>query len=128
MRYPRLKDLREDHELMQKQVAAKLGIDQRVYSNYETGKREIPVHHLAALADLYHTSTDYLLGRIDYPKIAPEFSNSLIQNVTIGDFVCRIDSFNSKSKRLLVDYVNYLTYMENTEKLKKDDKTKNPIQ
>lgn len=42
--------------------------------------------------------------------------------------VCRIDSFNSKSKRLLVDYVNYLTYMENTEKLKKDDKTKNPIQ
>ena len=70
----------------------------------------------------------YLLGRIDYPKIAPEFSNSLIQNVTIGDFVCRIDSFNSKSKRLLVDYVNYLTYMENTEKLKKDDKTKNPIQ
>ena len=71
---------------------------------------------------------DYLLGRIDYPKIAPEFSNSLIQNVTIGDFVCRIDSFNSKSKRLLVDYVNYLTYMENTEKLKKDDKTKNPIQ
>ena len=62
MRYPRLKDLREDHELMQKQVAAKLGIDQRVYSNYETGKREIPVHHLAALADLYHTSTDYLLG------------------------------------------------------------------
>ena len=63
MRYPRLKDLREDHELMQKQVAAALGIDQRVYSNYETGKREIPVHHLAALADLYHTSTDYLLGR-----------------------------------------------------------------
>mgnify|MGYP000246278208 CR=1 FL=1 len=48
MRYPRLKDLREDHELMQKQVAAKLGIDQRVYSNYETGKREIPVHHLSA--------------------------------------------------------------------------------
>ena len=82
----------------------------------------------AEFASYYNVSTDYLLGRIDYPKIAPEFSNSLIQNVTIGDFVCRIDSFNSKSKRLLVDYVNYLTYMENTEKLKKDDKTKNPIQ
>ncbi len=71
MRYPRLKDLREDHELMQKQVAAKLGIDQRVYSNYETGKREIPVHHLAALADLYHTSTDYLLGRTSCPEPYP---------------------------------------------------------
>ncbi len=86
------------------------------------------MRHLLNLSSYYNVSTDYLLGRIDYPKIAPEFSNSLIQNVTIGDFVCRIDSFNSKSKRLLVDYVNYLTYMENTEKLKKDDKTKNPIQ
>ena len=71
MRYPRLKDLREDHELMQKQVAAKLGIDQRVYSNYETGKREIPVHHLAALADLYHPRTDYLLGRTSGPEPYP---------------------------------------------------------
>ena len=71
MRYPRLKDLREDHELMQKQVAAALGIDQRVYSNYETGKREIPVHHPAALADLYHTSTDYLLGRTSSPEPYP---------------------------------------------------------
>ena len=86
------------------------------------------MRHLLNLSSYYNVSTDYLLDRIDYPKIAPEFSNSLIQNVTIGDFVCRIDSFNSKSKRLLVDYVNYLTYMENTEKLKKDDKTKNPIQ
>jgi len=63
MIFPRLKDLREDHDLMQKQVAAILGIDQRVYSNYETGKRDIPLHHLITLADFYHTSTDYLLGR-----------------------------------------------------------------
>lgn len=61
--FPRLKDLREDHDLMQKQVAAILGIDQPVYSTYETGKREISVHHLIVLADYYHTSTDYLLGR-----------------------------------------------------------------
>ena len=63
MFYPRIKDLREDHDLMQKEIAAVLGIDQRVDSTYETGKREIPVHHLIALADYYHTSTDYLLGR-----------------------------------------------------------------
>lgn len=61
--YPRLKDLRTDHDFMQKQVADILGIDQRVYSNYETGKRQIPVKHLIKLADLYNTSTDYLLGR-----------------------------------------------------------------
>ena len=63
MCFPRLKDLREDHDLMQKEIAAVLGIDQRVYSTYETGKREIPVHHLIALADYYHTSLDYLTGR-----------------------------------------------------------------
>ena len=55
MYYPRLRDLREDHDMVQKEVAAFLGIDQRVYSNYETGKREIPTR-------LYNTSTDYILG------------------------------------------------------------------
>lgn len=63
MIYQRLRDLREDHDLTQKEVAAVLGIDQRVYSNYETGKREIPVHHLVKLADYYRVTTDYLLGR-----------------------------------------------------------------
>lgn len=63
MYFSRLKDLREDADLAQKQVAALLGIDQRVYSNYETGKRDLPVRHLVMLADFYKTSTDYILGR-----------------------------------------------------------------
>lgn len=74
MRYSRIRDLREDHDLMQKEVAAILKIDQRVYSNYETGKRAIPVHLLIALADYYHTSTDYILGRTNNPKPYKEFS------------------------------------------------------
>ena len=61
--YPRLRDLREDADLSQEQVAKVLGIDQRTYSNYETGKRELPIHHLLTLAELYQTTTDYLLGR-----------------------------------------------------------------
>ncbi len=68
MYYPRLRDLREDHDLVQKEVAAILKIDQRVYSNYETGKREIPTRFVICLADYYHTSTDYLLGRTNDPK------------------------------------------------------------
>ena len=68
MYYPRLKDLREDRDLVQKEVAAVLGIDQRTYSNYETGKREIPVHLLVMLADFYCTSTDYILGRTNQNK------------------------------------------------------------
>lgn len=61
--FPRLYDLRQDHDMTQKEVAALLGIDQRVYSNYETGKREIPVRHLMVLADYYKTSIDYIVGR-----------------------------------------------------------------
>ncbi len=68
MYYPRLKDLREDKDLVQKEVAAFLGIDQRVYSIYETGKREIPTRYVSALADFYKTSTDYILGRTNNPK------------------------------------------------------------
>lgn len=57
--------MREDADLKQKEIAAVLGIDQRVYSNYETGKREIPVHLLIILADYYDTTIDYLVGRTD---------------------------------------------------------------
>lgn len=68
MFYLRLRDLREDHDLMQKEVAAYLGIDQRVYSNYETGKREIPTRFVVKLGDFYRTSTDYILGRTNNPR------------------------------------------------------------
>ena len=53
------------------ELAAALGIDQRVYSTYETGRREIPAHHAVALADFYKTSTDYLFGRTDQSKPYP---------------------------------------------------------
>lgn len=48
----RLRDMRKDHDLARKEVAAYLGIDQRVFSNYEIGRREIPVHLLILLAQL----------------------------------------------------------------------------
>jgi len=63
MYFPRLLELRVDHGFVQKEVAALLGIDQRVYSNYETGKREIPVRFLMILADRYGVSIDYIVGR-----------------------------------------------------------------
>lgn len=68
----RLKDLREDHDLTQKEVAALLHITQQQYSRYELQIREIPVHLLYKLALYYNTSTDYILGltnqREKYPS------------------------------------------------------------
>ena len=61
--YQRLRDLREDSELTQKQLAEILGMSQTGYSKYETGENDIPTAILIKLADYYNTSTDYLLGR-----------------------------------------------------------------
>ena len=63
--YQRIRDLREDHDLTQKQVAQMLGMSQTGYSKYETGENDIPTAVLIKLADFYHTSIDYLLGRTD---------------------------------------------------------------
>lgn len=63
--YQRIRDLREDRDLLQKDVAAYLKCTQVCYSNYETGKRDIPTEVLIQLAGLYHTSTDYILVLTD---------------------------------------------------------------
>ena len=63
MYFQRLKDLREDKDLRQEDVAEILGISQSVYSRYERGFQTIPVIHLLKLADYYQVSTDYILGR-----------------------------------------------------------------
>lgn len=65
MKFKRLKDLREDHDMYQKEVAKLLGISQQYYSEYEKGKRTIPVQHLITLAKHYNTSIDYIVGLTD---------------------------------------------------------------
>lgn len=65
--YKRIRDLREDHDLTQRQVAEYLGMKQPQYLRYERGYRDIPTDVLLALAEYYHVSVDYLLGRTDEP-------------------------------------------------------------
>ena len=63
--YRRIRDLREDSDLTQQQVADYLKMKQPQYSRYEKGYRDIPSDVLIALADLYNTTTDYILERTD---------------------------------------------------------------
>ena len=65
MKYQRIRDLREDNELNQTEVAKMLGMSQTGYSKYETGENDIPTAVLIKLARFYHTSIDYLLGETD---------------------------------------------------------------
>lgn len=59
----RLRDLREDNDITQSQIASVLNIRQNTYSQYENGKRQMPIEFLWKLADYYNTSIDYLVGR-----------------------------------------------------------------
>lgn len=68
----RLKDLREDRDIPQKDIAALLNIKQNTYSQYENGQRQIPIDALITLAEFYKTSVDYILEvtdeKLPYPK------------------------------------------------------------
>ena len=66
--YRRIRELREDHDLTQRQIATMLNMPQPQYFRYEQGYRDIPTDILIALADYYKTSTDYILGRTKNPK------------------------------------------------------------
>lgn len=63
--------MREDHDLSQKKLASLLSMSQTGYSKYETGENDVPTHVLLRLAELYGTSTDYLLGRTDVREPYP---------------------------------------------------------
>lgn len=69
--YRRIRDLREDADLLQRDVAQMLNCSQVCYSHYETGKRDIPTEVLIALARRYDTSIDYLLGLTDQRRPYP---------------------------------------------------------
>lgn len=72
MEYPRIRAMREDHDFLQRELASYLHCSQVCYSRYERGEHDIPTEVLCKLADFYHTSTDYLLGRTDDPAPYPK--------------------------------------------------------
>lgn len=68
----RIRDLREDNDLKQKEIAAYLMCDQSLYSKYERGERPLPLELACKLADFYNVSVDYLLGRTNEKKPYPK--------------------------------------------------------
>lgn len=72
MYYKRLRDLREDHDLKQREIAELLKTTQQVYSEYEKGIREIPLSRMITLAKFYGVSLDYMVGLSDIPDIKTE--------------------------------------------------------
>ena len=65
MKYPRIRELREENDVKQQEIADYLHIAQNTYSQYENGNRDIPIEIFSQLADYYHTSIDYLVNRVE---------------------------------------------------------------
>ena len=70
MIYRRIRDLREDRDKTQAEIAKILNCSQQVYSNYELGQRDIPTDILIKISKYYNVSVDYILGISDNPKIS----------------------------------------------------------
>ena len=87
MYFPRLYELREDHDLTQKKIAEYLTMHPEVYRRYEAGIREIPVWAVIRLAELYHVSTDYLLGLTDEKRTAMRKAALLCGTLSLAIFV-----------------------------------------
>lgn len=68
------------------------------------------------LADYYQVSADYILGRTSYPKNPPEMAKPFLKNVTYGEVNGRISSFQTSTKKQLIEYINYLVYLESRHK------------
>ncbi len=103
-----IRDLREDHDLKQKDVAKHLGISQQTYSNYENGHREIPTWAVVSLSKLYKVSTDYLLGADTGYLGSTNLKNPYLENITMHDIVYDIQKFKREERRDLIKYIQYL--------------------
>ena len=103
-----LRDLREEHDLKQETVAGYLGISQQTYSNYENGRREIPVMVVKELAQFYKVSTDYLL-RSDAGYLGNlDMNAAYIDDITMHDIVFDIQSLEAADRKNLVQYIRFL--------------------
>lgn len=117
-----MRDLREDHDLKQKEIAKYLNISQQTYSNYENGRRYIPVWVVTRLAELYKVSTDYLLGADTSYYSSINLNNAYLENVTVYDVMYDIQKLKPQGRSELVRYLQYLKSVEKYEVSRRQSK------
>ncbi|WP_040195776.1 helix-turn-helix domain-containing protein [Candidatus Soleaferrea massiliensis] len=106
--FKRMRDLREDHDCTQKQVAETLGIYQQTYSSYEMGIRQLPLRYLPVLAEFYDCSTDYLLGLTAYQYSLDRLMKPFCGSMTTDALLSGLLLLNTEKRKLLLAYLDYL--------------------
>lgn len=101
-----LRDLREDNDLKQTDVANLLGTTQQQYSKYETGESELPLRALTVLADRYKVSADYLMGRTECRDGVAALNQKMSAEHTVGAFLSDVLSLSAPGRRAVIEYVS----------------------
>ncbi len=99
------RELREDHDYSQSDIAAVLGISQQHYSKYETGDYELPLRHFITLAEYYGVSADYLIGRCSYDEKKPMEMIYVTRDCTCEKLVQDTLSLSEHGRKSVVEYV-----------------------
>ena len=103
-----IRNLREDADLDQLDVARHLNISQQVYSTYERGQYEIPSRHLAPLAQLFHVNVEYLLGITEYKGSIEKLNDLYSGGRTVGALVSDLMALDDAGRTAAVEYVDFL--------------------
>lgn len=100
-----LRELREDMDMKQADVAALLGTSQQYYSKYETGKHEMPIHYFVVLADFYGVSVDYLLGRTACRIRLEDYQKPIVAGYTADRMLADVLTLDNKGRQGVRDYI-----------------------
>lgn len=110
------RELREDHDYSQRDVALILGISQQHYSKYENGGYELPLHHFITLANHYGVSADYLIGRCSYDEQAPMKMIYVTRDCSCEKLIQDILSLSENGRCSVVEYVELQKLKEKQKK------------
>lgn len=102
-----LRDLREDHDMSQRQVAEVLGISQQQYSQYENGGNELPLRHFAKLTELFDVSADYLLGRTQRPASGSVQNVLVTRDCSCTELVDKVLALSGEGRKAVLEYVAF---------------------
>lgn len=111
-----IRELREDHDLNQKDVANIIHTSQQQYSKYENEYVDIPLRGLTALADYYGVSADYLLGRAAYSASVQALDAFLSEDAEVASMLSALQKLSPESQKAVFDYVALQQLKEKAEK------------
>lgn len=103
----RIRDLREQNHLNQKDAAGILGLTQQYYSMYENGKYEIPMRHLLALAEYYKVSLDYIMGRTKSRQNIDALNQNVTADCSVGELVTDVLGLDETGRVAVMEFVRY---------------------